>query len=272
MHSHRIYGPNDAWEPGKFCSLLAIGDSWFWYPRSNVLTALVNHRRLKDPYRFIQMLGYNGARLEQYVFGRYARQLAHELTPSQRQYYSAILVSGAGNDAIKYALALKRNCSTASVPEDCIDEEALATFLRTIGAGLEALVYEIIDAFTRDGRRPPIILHSYDYPTPDGRGFKVGGLKVTGPWLSKAMDERKVPNDLHFRTSVCRILIQRLRSRFLSFAEKDRSLRLIDSCGCLASQDHRDDWDNELHPTSQGFEKIVDSKWIPLFTELGYAT
>ncbi|NJO78214.1 MAG: hypothetical protein HC827_06590, partial [Cyanobacteria bacterium RM1_2_2] len=111
-----IYQPKEDWIPGEFASLLAIGDSWFWYPKNNILQALAEHPRLKDPFRNIQMLGYNGAKLEQYVFGKYAKQFTHELRPINRKHYSAVLISGAGNDAVDYRLGLFKNCSAASGP------------------------------------------------------------------------------------------------------------------------------------------------------------
>lgn len=40
-----IYLPKEDWIPGEFASLLAIGDSWFWYPKNNILQALAEHPR-----------------------------------------------------------------------------------------------------------------------------------------------------------------------------------------------------------------------------------
>jgi hypothetical protein len=40
-----IYLPKEDWIPGEFAAMLAIGDSWFWYPKNNILQALVEHPR-----------------------------------------------------------------------------------------------------------------------------------------------------------------------------------------------------------------------------------
>src|SRR3954452_15598111 len=103
-----IYSAGQTWQPGYFASILAIGDSWFWYPQNNLLEALVAHPRLRDEYRNIQLLGFNGARLKEYVEGKYAAALKGQLKPDISQYYRAVFVSGAGNDAIAYHLALKQ--------------------------------------------------------------------------------------------------------------------------------------------------------------------
>lgn len=267
----RIYYPGDQWAPGEFASLLAIGDSWFWYPKNNILQALAGHQRLKDPYRFIQVLGYNGAKLEQYVFGKYAKQLARELRPENRKYYSALLISGAGNDAVDYRLGLFKNCSKADTPEKCVDDNGMDALLAKVGTALSALIHQVRRAYDKDGRQPDIILHTYDYPVPDGRGFSLISLKVTGPWLAKAMDDCQVPPDVTLRKAICTTLIDRLHTEFQFFANPQNKVHLIDSRGCLTSTNYKTDWDNELHPTSEGFKQVVDQRWIPALANLSYA-
>lgn len=267
----KIYSPGERWEAGEFPALLAIGDSWFWYPKNNVLQALATHPKLKDPFRNIQMLGQNGAKLEQYVFGRYARQLARELQAQNRKYYSAILISGAGNDAVDYRLGLFRNCSAAGSAEQCINEAGMESLMGRLATAMSSLLYQIRRAYENDGLQPDIFLHAYDYPVPDGRGFNLAALKVTGPWLAKAMDDSAVPNDPALRKAICTALIKRLHAEFSRFADPGNKVHLIDSRGCLVSEDYKDDWDNELHPSSKGFEKIVDERWIPVLRNIGYA-
>lgn len=271
MSSSRIYLPSETWEPDMPATMLAIGDSWFWYPRNNVLQALVAHKRLKDPYRVIQMLGYNGAKLEEYVFGRFAKQVEKHLSPGFRTAYSAILISGAGNDAVDYKLALKRSCAGLSTGAECIDEATMTDFLGRLSAALGALVQRITVAYA-GAQRPDIFLHSYDYPVPDGRGFKiVDQLKVSGPWLQPAMSGRKVDDVMPLRKEICRILIDRLAAVYEDFANRNERVYFIRSTGCLKSPDYEKDWDNELHPSAHGFKRVVDKCWIPVLAQHGYA-
>jgi hypothetical protein len=68
------YGSGTPVEPGAFPSILAVGDSWFWYPLPtgyNLLQQLAD-RVLKPDYANILSLGYVGARLVDYVEVRYA--------------------------------------------------------------------------------------------------------------------------------------------------------------------------------------------------------
>ena len=60
------YGRGTPIEPGAFPAILAIGDSWFWYPLPtgyNLLQQL-SERVLKPDYANILSLGYVGAKLD----------------------------------------------------------------------------------------------------------------------------------------------------------------------------------------------------------------
>lgn len=222
-----IYAPGQVWNPGEFASILAIGDSWLWYPQNNLLQALAAHPQLKDPHRNIQLLGFNGARISEYVDrnnarDKYARAFKRELGPKNSQYYVAVLISGGGNDAVDYGLALRSDCSDLARAEDCIDPDGIDQLLKDISGALGLLIHDMLWKFHKRQRPVDIFLHVYDYPVPDRRGFDALVFKLTGPWLASAMDEAGVAN--------------------------------------------------ELHPTIDGFDKIVDQRWVPLLLQLGYAS
>jgi hypothetical protein len=103
------YDPNQV-PTGAFPAILAIGDSWFWYPKISNLLAEVS-AAVKPDYSNIMALGFLGAKLEEYVNGKYAQAFARELRPGFLQYYSAVLISGGGNDAVDWGLCLKDDCS-----------------------------------------------------------------------------------------------------------------------------------------------------------------
>jgi hypothetical protein len=272
-----IYGAGQDWPAGEFASILAIGDSWFWYPDNNLLESLASHPRLRDEYRTIQLLGFNGARLSEYTHGRYAAEFRRQMKRDNSQYYRAVFVSGAGNDAIHYHLALAKNCRGQTDPASCVDGSGMATLLQGVSADLTRLIGEISNAISAQNRIVDIVLHGYDYVVPDGRGFGLlPGITVGGPWLSKAMNSRFVPDDFPERKAICRNLIDGLNATFAAFdgqAGPGYRVHYIDSRGTLLqNDDYRTDWANEIHPTPRGFDKIVDSKWIPRLRALGFAT
>ena len=273
----RIYAPGETWKPGEFASILAIGDSWFWYPRNNLLQALAAHPRLKDPYRNIQMLGFNGAKVSEYVDrnnlrGKYAKAFRRELNPQSSQYYLAVMVSGGGNDAVDYGLALKRDCGGLDDPADCVDAEGMDSLMRDISGALGLLIHDIAWEFGKQNRRADIFLHGYDYPVPDGRGFDALMFKLAGPWLAPAMDAAGVAHDAALRSGVCHALIDALNDTLSRFARPGDGVHFVDCRGVLRSDaQYRDDWDNEMHPSFDGFRRIVAERWMPQLARLGYA-
>jgi hypothetical protein len=203
-------------QSGAFPAILAIGDSWFWYPIASNLLAEVSGVP-KPAYADILALGYIGAELKEYVDGKYAAAFARELRPVYARYYSAVLISGGGNDAVDWGLCMKSDCSGATNATDCIDAPALSAKLTDLGGWLLTMIGEIHRAFN-DGqlRRPDVFIHCYDYSVPNGKGFvsPIFHIKLKGPWLKPALDGASVPADDALRRGVVRILIDELTQTF----------------------------------------------------------
>jgi len=288
-----IYTKNTPRQDGQpFPSILAIGDSWFWYPANNILEALIRHPRLGDPYRAVQLFGYNGAHVADYVGkGQYADDFRAQLGQVNLQYYSAFLISGGGNDAVSfpdadkgpYHFGLKDDCSEITDPVACFDADRLDQLLGIVSGSIGTLIHDILWAVQRDfrsGKRTNdvnIFLHGYDYAVPDGRGANLGPLELAGPWLAKWMDPAKVDATLSFRKLVCDHLIKSLRDTLAAYdGAGDGRVHFVDSPGTLiatfAQNRYQADWANELHPSPSGFNKIVDRKWIPALKACNYAT
>jgi hypothetical protein len=269
-----IYKYGDTWNAGDFPAILAIGDSWFWYPKNNVLTALTTHPKMRDEYRSVEVLGQNGATISQYVEGGdYAGQFQHELRPENLKYYSGVMISGGGNDSLNYGLGLNLDCTGITKAEDCISATGLDTLLRSISGALGHLIHDVAWAFKGQNRPPEIFVHGYDYPVPDGRPFSLAGLKVTGPWFKPALDTALVADDIDLRKQVCHLLVDALHSMLMRFDNPGAGVHYIDNRGVLstAPADYKNDWDNEFHPTISGFGKIVSQRWIPVMQKVNFA-
>lgn len=269
-----IYAPGQPWNPTEFAAILAIGDSWFWYPNNNLLTAIANHPKLLDPFRNIQMLGYVGAKLDDLVFGKYADEFKREMSPLNSQYYSAVFVSGAGNDAVDYGLCLQADCRPFDTAEKCISPDGMDSFLKEMSRAITTLLHDVSWNIAQQKRQVDVFIHGYDYPVPDGRGF--AGTTIIGPWLKPAMDKAGVQNNDGLRQDICRILIDQLNTMLTNFDKQTLPgcrMHYIDSRGTLRTgEQYQTDWANEMHPTPTGFNTIVDHKWIPVLAALGYAT
>jgi hypothetical protein len=272
-----IYNGAALLNPGEFPGILALGDSWFWYPKkNNLLDALARHPRLNRDYQHMVRLGANGALLSQYVdlpdgrLGKYSAILKHHLSP-QFMSASVVLISGAGNDAINYRLGLKPDCSAAGSVEDCFNLAGAKELLKQLSQALGLLLTEILWSYHQQNRKLSVFLHTYDYPVPDGRGFSLFDAPVShGPWLKKAMDDCLVPDDMALRKDVCVRLINVFADTLAGFDSPADRIYHIDSRGTLSrGADYQADWDNELHPTAAGFDRIIDRCWVPVLARHG---
>lgn len=267
------YGRAAPIEPGAFPAILAVGDSWFWYPLPagyNLLQQL-SDRVLKPDYANILSLGYVGARLEDYVEGKFAADFQNELKPVNAKYYSAILISGAGNDAVDYSLALHRTCAGIGSPEQCFDETRFDDLMRKLSGWLGRMIHDIRWAWRDEPaeRHPHIFLHCYDYAPPNGKGASLAGIALPfGPWLKPAMDRAGVRDDAAFRQALVKLLIDRIHDTFAPYDDDTHAVHLVDSRGCL---DGALDWDNELHPNSRGFAKLATGPWRTALARYGFA-
>ena len=216
---------------GAFPAILAIGDSWFWYPKVSNLLGEVS-AAVKPAYSNNMALGYLGAKLEEYVHGKYAKDFARELSPGFLQYYSAVMISGGGNDAVDGGLCLKDDCSTQSTAARCLDPNRLAASMDDLGRWLLAMITEVYSAYDNARlRRPDVFIYCYDYAPPNGKAFEVPlfGIPLAGPWLKPAMDTRHVPDDYPVRKEIVKLLINALAAAFGEFESPRDRVHVIQS-------------------------------------------
>lgn len=237
-----------------FPTILALGDSWFWYPFPNAnllfpLAELMPHQR-------ILAKGMNGAELQQFVEGKY-KGIVNEALRRYRGDLKAVLISGGGNDFAGFEdlrPLLHDDCARMATPESCFN--GLDKFLEDIGGWYERLIANIQQ---RAGPDCKILLHTYDYALPTGKG-----LFGNRSWLREALVHAGVPE--HLREDCIVHLIQQFHEAIDGVARKhEHRVFVVDSKGVLEAAD----WDNELHPTARGFQKIVQRAWAPVLAQAG---
>jgi hypothetical protein len=242
-------------------TMLAIGDSWFWYPFRG--GSLINNLGpiVQSRGHVILAKGMNGAEAEDYVDGKYARIVKEAL----RLYGSsleAVLISGGGNDFAglnDLRPLLKNNCTNETTAEGCfLGDPGLDGFLEKMDDYYRRLLGMI---YTRTGPDCHVIMHTYDYAIPSGQGL--GGSEG---WLEPALLDAQVPANLH--RSCIEFLLDSFRDTLDAICESDPlHFHVVDSLGTLAAAD----WANELHPTAAGFTKIAEQRWKPVLQQLGLA-
>lgn len=239
--------------------LVAEGDSWFDYPWYDVLGFLEDHhhydvRSVAHRGDTVEAMAYSGGQLADF-----SREL--EKVIRQGQIPRAILLSGGGNDVAGSEFQMLLNHKRSPKPglnqqvvSGIIDERVRFAYVTIIRA-----VTRICEE--RAGRRIPILIHGYDYPVPDGRGYLGGFSVLPGPWLEPgfrikdyaSLDERKTwAHELitHFNDML----------ESLPNIPEYSHVRYVSLLGTLSNEDanYKDWWDNELHPTRRGFIAVTD--------------
>jgi lysophospholipase L1-like esterase len=238
--------------------LVAEGDSWFDYPLHDVLTML------EDEHGFdVESVAHKGDTVEDMAysggqFDDFARLLEKVLR--QGRVPDAILLSGGGNDIAGDEFAMLLNHAASGLPPINDDVVRGVIDVRTKNAyaflisGLGEIAMRLLK------RQIPVIVHGYDYPVPDGRGFLGGFGFLPGPWLQPGF-QRKGFSNLDANTAVVGTLIDTFNAMLRQLARSDGfgHVRYVDLRGTLShAAGYKRDWANELHPTRSGFSSVAD--------------
>ena len=238
--------------------LVAEGDSWFDYPFHDIL------RELEDRYAYdVESVAHHGDRIEEMAYAgnqlegfsrRLEKVLGRGLTPR------AILLSGGVNDVAgtEFGMFLNHAQSAIAGLNTAIVDAVIRQRIRTAYITILGAVTEIC---LRNARTVlPILVHGYDFPVPDGRGFLGGWGPLPGPWLEPGFREKGF-GDLQQRIMIAHELIETFNGMVESLPaiEGLQHVRFVDLRNSLSSSgDYKTWWANELHPTPQGFEVVAE--------------
>ena len=244
--------------PASAGVLVAEGDSWFDYPLNDILRLLEDHHGYD-----VESVAHKGDRVEEMAYGlgqleeftrRIEKLLRRNVIPK------AILLSGGGNDIAGSEFGMLIN--HARSPIAGLSEKILNG---VISERIQIAYTAILSAITqlceqRLNRNIPILIHGYDYPVPDGRGFMGGWGPLPGPWLEPGFREKGY-DEIKVRITLAKQLIDRFNSMLQSIAGiPDFShVTYINLRNTLSiGNDYKKDWANELHPTPEGFERVTN--------------
>lgn len=248
---------------GRAGVLVAEGDSWFDYPNADVLKML----RRRHDYS-VESVAQYGHTLDSMAYDR--AQLAGvagqlKALRDRSLVPKAILVSAGGNDIAGPELGVMLNNSRSGLEklnQTITRELVFRRFQVAMITLLSAMTELSINTFDR---RIPILVHGYDYPVPDGRGFLGGFWILPGPWMKPAFALKGDPqalNPLAQDQAVINSLIDDY-NRMLEGLPKIEGLehvRYVRLVGTLSAdpENYTTDWGNELHPSPQGFQSIAE--------------
>jgi lysophospholipase L1-like esterase len=240
--------------------LLGEGDSWFAWahlnlaPSSNVLEQLT----FRKP-AVVVSLAYSGDVIRDISDSRHNMAFQFEL---QALHYDAILLSGGGNDLIDAlqpaggpAIIVPGNGSTA---KSYVDMAALRALTGDVIASYRRLI-ALRNSSDANGVTP-IVLHTYDYPTPRNAKAKFLGQSARGPWLLPAMKSAAVPGGLY--NAVTDIVFDALAESLLKLDDPVNHVHVVDTRNTIQRAELdtvglSGDWINEIHPDAHGYALLA---------------
>ena len=243
--------------PKGVATLVAEGDSWFDYLWYDILNMLESKHGFD-----IESVARAGDRIEDmaYTGGQLAKfKKVLEKMLRREELPKAILLSGGGNDVAGDEFFMLLN--HASSPSPGLNEDVIRGVIDVrIRDAYVAMVSAVTELCVKTtGHTIPIIVHGYDWPVPDGRGFGDGwpipGLP--GPWLRPGFIRKGFTSQPQNQKTM-RALIDRFNRMVKSVAAGFSHVRFVDLRGTLpGGSTYQDWWANELHPTEKGFEAVA---------------
>src|SRR5579862_1780447 len=243
--------------------LAAAGDSWFDYPLHDVLKLLEDDHGYNvestahkgDP---IEKMAYTGGQLDDF-----ARKL--EKIQARGAVPKAVLVSGGGDDiaGAEFGMLLNNAFSPIAGWDDDIVDGVVNQRLLTAYVKMLTTITDLCQ--TMFSEAIPILVHGYDYPVPDGRGF-LGGWPFPGPWLDPGFREKNfdnnTPEDLQVRIGMMQTVMDQFNSMVQTLPAQPgfTHVRYIDLRGTLSNHltDYKDCYTNDTPPTEKGFAAVAD--------------
>lgn len=241
--------------------LVAEGDSWFHYPKQDILKVL------DDSYGYqIESVAHRGDCVEEMAYeegqlSEFTRMLQKILRSGKKP--DAILLSGGGNDIAGDEFAIMLNHAASGMPS--INAQIAAGVIEARIANAYATLLTAVTKICEDliGKRIRVVLHGYDYPVPDGRGYGIGPLP--GPWLDPGFRKKGYPDvtpeDRQQRIKLISTLIDQFNETIKKMvAEPEfQHVKFVDLRRTLSAEpkEYKEWWDNELHPTNKGFARIT---------------
>lgn len=240
--------------------MIAEGDSWFAWahlniePSSNILEQL----EFREPAVIVN-LAYSGDVISDISDTRQNMAFYFEL---QALRYDAILLSGGGNDLIE--ALMPEDGPPIIVPGDGATAQSYVdkAALRVLTNSVLASYRRILTMRDKSDSNPetPIVLHTYDYPTPRNAPAKFFGASASGPWLLPAVQAAGVPE--HLYEPVTDVVYDIMAQALLKLHDPARGVHVVDTRGTieraqLNTTELSGDWINEIHPDAHGYALLA---------------
>ena len=239
-------------------TLVAEGDSWFDYLWWDLLDMLENEHGFD-----VETVAHAGDRVEDMAYSgdqlsKFKKVLERMLRRTELP--KAILLSGGGNDVAGDEFSTLLDHARSAAPGLNADIVRGVIDVRIRNAYVAVLTAVTNLCVTTTGHTIPILIHGYDRPVPDGRGFAGGGWPFPGPWLRPGFCRKGFLQQTE-NTATIATLIDRFNAMIKGVAGEPRfrHVHYVDLRGTLpnGAAEYKLWWGNELHPTKKGFAAVA---------------
>lgn len=234
--------------------ILSEGDSWFSMP---LYYNLVDWLEIQAPQAVFLRMENSGDTAVNMFSGGNLRSIGSRLKAFD---FDVMLLSAGGNDFVdRYLRELFKNQALQT------PEAAMARVLQS-GRFAEVLkAYQrVLDTALKARPTLRVLTHSYDYPHLLGAAARLTvqniGLAALlkheiGDWIAKHI--KHVLPEMEQQRHFVRLLIDGYFAQVLEplKAQYGEALHVVDIRGVLATDA---DWNDEMHPTSEGFQQLAD--------------
>lgn len=251
--------------------VLAEGDSWFHIGGNN---GALKERNLLDAVNFNDK---HTMLLNMALSGDTMARMSDSLNSPDfykllRNYqWDMILLSAGGNDLIdaltekggykfkNTTLSVIQSNNSPANYRDFINVAHLNFFTQSVLSSFSKFLTE--KSKSKYNRETPIVIHTYDYPTPRNAPAKLFRFRK-GPWLSKAFIAKGVPNTNRYWEQISDHIFNALAQAITSL-EGQNNFHVVNTPGTITRaaanvNGASNDWLNEIHPNSHGIVKLAD--------------
>jgi hypothetical protein len=240
--------------------ILAEGDSWFAYPPKFILFGAASNvvdwlKKKHSDTLLIDDISSNGDEAVAMLSGDSKLEFLRRIN---EDHFDMLLFSGGGNDIVgrydfDYFLLPK---TTGNTWEDCINRGRFQRRLEMV----ERAYADLVELVVQYSENPniQIVTHTYDIPIPskDGATFFGGLLQVDKgrSWMYPYLMDKGI-SDSSDQCAIAQYMLTEFKGAINRVAvAADGRLKIVDTQGTV----EHDEWVNEIHPNSEGFEKVAE--------------
>ncbi|TVZ55747.1 hypothetical protein OD91_1012 [Lutibacter sp. Hel_I_33_5] len=252
----------------NYLKIVSEGDSWFDYTI------------VKDTIDYLIKMGYairnhakGGDTLENMLYGskfkirnnnvinQGSRSLEQTLNSINELNSRFFLFSGGGNDIVGGEIIGYLN-HKGSNPSSLVNDYIFNEKLKRMKNSLKYLISKVSDS----NPECEILMHGYDFPKINGKGYRFAWINIVGPWILPAMGQKGITLKSE-QKSVIKHFIDGFNNMLIELDNEYPKFHHIELRNIFKNDN---EWHNEIHLKNSGYRTIA-KKYHEKITELlGY--